>query len=121
MTISILHIGLPFEPPWLSAAEAAKIAARLAGIKRAMEAAGYRYVVAHASPDHGLASFRERLRAEPWDAVLIGGGVCGDPKLAGFKQQIVDAVKDETPQAKVLEFDHALDVQVLIGRAFGIA
>lgn len=119
--ISVLHVGLPLEPPWLTAAEGGEIAARLAGIRQRMEAAGYRYVVGHASPDEGLANFRERLRAEPWDAVLIGGGVAGDPKLATFKQQIIDAVREEAPAAKVLEFDHAVDVQVLVGRAFGIA
>ncbi len=119
--ISVLHIGLPLEPPWLTESECEEITARLAGIRERMEAAGYRYVVGHASPDQGLAKFRDRLRTEPWDAVLIGGGVSGDPKLAVFKQQIVDAVREEAPQAKVLEFDHALDVQVLVGRAFGIA
>jgi len=119
--ISVLHIGLPLELPWLTAAECEEIAARLAGIRQRMEAAGYRYVVGHASPNEGLAKFREQLRTEPWDAVLIGGGVAGDPKLAGFKQQIIDAVRDEAPQAKVLEFDHAVDVQVLVARACGNA
>jgi DNA-binding LacI/PurR family transcriptional regulator len=119
--ISVLHIGLPLEPPWLTAAECEEIAARLAGIQRRMQAAGYRYLVGHASPDQGLANFRELLRTEPWDAVLVGGGVSGDPKLAAFKREIVDAVRDEAPQAKVLEFDHAIDVHVLVGRAFGIA
>src|SRR4051794_23906131 len=104
MTLSVLHIGLPLEPPWLCAAESKEVGALLAGIQERMEAAGYRYLVGHASPDHGLASFREQLRTEPWDAVLIGGGLSGNPKLAAFKQQIVDAVHDEAPQAKVLEF-----------------
>jgi hypothetical protein len=118
--ISVLHIGLPLGPPWLTQEDGAKIAVRLAGIRQQMEAAGFRYDVVHASPDTGLTEFRERLRAEQIDAILIGGGVAGDPKLASFKQQIIEAARDEAPKAKVLEFDHTLEVPVLIGRAFGL-
>jgi hypothetical protein len=118
--VSVLHIGLPLVPPWLTAEEGTKIATRLVGIRQKMEAAGYRYDVLHASPDVGLTEFRERLRTERIDAVVIGGGVVGDPKLAAFKQQIIDAAREEAPEAKVLEFDHTLEVPVLLGRAFGM-
>ncbi len=117
--LSILHIGLPLEPPWITEEDGKKIAARLADIRQRMQSAGYRYAVMHASPDGGLSEFRERLRTETIDAVLIGGGVVGDPKLATFKQQIIDAAHDVAPAAKVLEFDHALDVQLLVERAAG--
>lgn len=117
--ISVLHVGLPLAPPWLTLDDCERISARLSGIQRSMEAAGYRYAVMHVSPIEGLANLRERLRMEPWDAVLIGGGVAADPKLASFKQQIIDAVSDVAPNAKVLEFDHALEVPILVGRAFG--
>jgi hypothetical protein len=116
--VSVLHIGLPLGPPWLTQEDGEKIAARLAGIRQQMEAAGFRYDVVHASPDTGLTEFRERLRAERVDAVLIGGGVAGDPKLASFKREIIGAAREVAPQAKVLEFDHALEVPVLVGRAF---
>jgi DNA-binding LacI/PurR family transcriptional regulator len=119
--ISVLHIGLPLAPPWLTSGECEKVSARLKGIQQRMEAAGYRYFVVQASPAGGLADFREQLRREAWDAVLIGGGVAADPKLAEFKQQIVAAVRDEAPGAKVLEFDHGLDVPLLVGRAFGFS
>jgi hypothetical protein len=114
---SVLHIGLPLSPPWLTADEGAKIAARLTGIRRRMEAAGYRYAVMYASPVSGLEEFRTRLRNEPCDAVVIGGGVAADPKLSAFKRQIIDAVSQEAPQAKLLEFDHSVDVEILVGRA----
>jgi DNA-binding LacI/PurR family transcriptional regulator len=116
----VLHIGLPLGPPWLTPEDGKKIEARLAGIRQQMEAAGFRYDVLHASPDKELTEFRQRLRAESIDALIIGGGVVGDPKLASFKQQIIDAARDEAPQAKVLEFDHSLEVPVLVRRAFGI-
>ena len=114
---SILHIGLPLAPPWLTADEAEKIAARLTSLRNRMEEAGYRYVVMHASPDEGLKDFRNWLRTHPCDAVLIGGGVVDNPELSVFKQHIVDAVKADAPHAKVLEFDHAVDVQVMVTRA----
>jgi DNA-binding LacI/PurR family transcriptional regulator len=117
--ISILHIGLPLRPPWLTEDESKKISARLAGIRQKMIESGYRYQVLHASPDGGLTEFRERLRAERVDAVLIGGGVAEDPRLAEFKQRIVQAVREGAPKAKVLDFDHAIEVPVLVARAFG--
>jgi hypothetical protein len=117
--ISVLHIGLPLMPPWLTQEEGKKIAARLVGIRQQMKAAGYQYDVLHASPATGLAEFRERLRRERIDAVLIGGGVIGDPKLAIFKQQIIDAAQEEAPTSRVLEYDHALEVPILLGRVFG--
>lgn len=118
--ISVLHIGLPLVPPWLTKEEGKEIAARLVSIRRQMETAGYLYDVLHASPEGGLTEFRERLRTARIDAVLIGGGVVGDPKLAPFKQQIVDAAREEAPMSKVLEFDHAVDVPTLVGLAFGM-
>ena len=84
--ISVLHVGLPLALPWLTAEECEKISARLSGIQLSMEAAGYQYAVVHASPVEGLAAFCERLRTEPYDAALIGGGVAGDPSLASFKR-----------------------------------
>ena len=118
--ISVLHIGLPLAPPWMTSEDAEKITGRLVGIRQKMEAAGYRYDILHASPDGGLTEFRERLRTERIDAVIIGGGVAGDPKLASFKQQIKEAARDEAPDAKVLDFDHGQEVSTLVGRAFGL-
>jgi hypothetical protein len=91
-------------PPWLTVEDAEKIAGRLAGIRKKMEAAGYLYDVLHASPDGRPTEFRERLRAERIDVILIGGCVDGGPKLASFKQQIIKTIRDEAPGAKVLEF-----------------
>jgi hypothetical protein len=116
--ISVVHIGLPLVPPWVPAEEYEKIASRLMGIRQRMEAAGYRYEVMHASPEIGLAELRKRLQSDPCDAVLIGGRVAADEKLAVFKQQIIDVTRDEAPRTKVLEFDHAVDVQTLLERAF---
>jgi hypothetical protein len=114
---SVLHIGLPLAPPWLTPEEGAEIAGRLVGIRQRMEAAGYRYTVVHASPVEGLEAFRSLLRTGPVDAVVIGGGVVGNPKLSTFKQHILEAVTEGAPNAKVLEFDHSVDIEILVGRA----
>ncbi len=114
---SVLHIGLPLAPPWLTPEEGVEIAARLTDIKNRMEAAGYRYTVIHASPLEGLGEFRLQLRKEPLDAVVIGGGVVGNPELSAFKQQIFHVVTEEVPHAKVLEFDHSVDIELLVSRA----
>jgi len=48
---------------------------------------------------------------------LFFGGVAADEKFADFKQQIIAATSDQAPQTKVMEFDHAVDVQTLLERA----
>lgn len=98
--ISVLHIGLPLAPPWLTQEDGEKIAARLAGIRQQMQMAGFRYHVLHASPDTRLTEFCEKLRAERVDCVLIGGGVAGDSQLVCFKQQIIDAARDVASRRK---------------------
>ena len=118
---SVVHIGLPLAPPWVPAEECEGIASRLMGIRQKMEAAGYRYEVMHASPEGGLNEFRKRLRSDACDAVLIGGGVAADERLAVFKQQIMDVTRDEAPGTKVLEFDHAVELRILLERALANA
>jgi hypothetical protein len=118
---SVLHIGLPLRPPWLTLEEGAEIAARLLGIRQKMAGAGYRYTVMHASPLEGLQEFRSLLQKESFDAVVIGGGVVGNPKLSAFKQQILAAVAEEAPRAKVLEFDHSVDIEILVSRALPLS
>lgn len=53
----------------------------------------------------GLPELRKRLKSDPCDVVLIGGGVVADEKFAVFIQQIIDVTRDEAPGTKVLEFD----------------
>lgn len=116
--ISIVHIGLPLSPRWVPAQECEKIATRLSAIRQRMQAAGYRYEIMHATPASGLAELRQRLQTAPCDAVLVGGGVASDKKHAAFKQQIIEVTRHEAPQAKLLEYDHVIDVQTLVERAF---
>jgi len=92
--------GLPLGPPWLTPEDGKKIGARLAGIRQQTGAGGFRYDILHASPNKELTELRQRLRAGSIDALLIGGGVAADPKLASFKQQIIDAARDEAPRQR---------------------
>ena len=118
MAVSIFHIGLPLDHPAIPVEERPKIAKRLSDLQERMRDAGYNYEIVHASPETGLESFKHRLKAEPCDGVLIGGGVAGDPAMSYFLEQIIDATHDAAPKAKIMFFNHAVDVRVTVERWF---
>lgn len=121
VTPSIVHIGLPLDHPSIPPEERRRVAARLRALHARMTRAGYAYEILHAAPETGLDEFTRRLRTGPCDGVLIGGGVAGDPAMAGFLAQIVDATRQAAPAAKVMVYDHAVDVQATVDRALGPA
>jgi hypothetical protein len=119
VSISIFHIGLPLDHPSIAAGERPKLEKRLSDLRARMRDAGYDYQIMHASPGGGLEDFERRLRTEPCDGVLIGGGVVGDPELTYFLEQIINTAHELAPQAKILFFSHSTDVQVTIERWLG--
>jgi hypothetical protein len=50
--------------------------------------------------------------------VLIGGGVVGNPELSYFLEQIIDVAHEEAPQAKIMFFNHSVDVPTTVERWF---
>jgi len=116
VAVSIFHIGLPLEsiPP----EERPKIRKRLSDLQALMTGAGYKYEIIHASPETGLESFKHQLRTQPCDGVLIGGGVVGDPAMTYFMEQIIDATHEVVPNAKIMFFDHSVDVRAIVERWF---
>jgi len=118
MRISILHVGLPLDHPLIPLEERPKITKRLAGLQQRMRDAGYNYEIVCASPGGGLEDFKNQLRTKPCDGVLIGGGVAGDPSLSYFMEQIVDAVHDVAPKAKIMFYKHSVDVRETVERWF---
>jgi hypothetical protein len=119
LAVSIFHIGLPLEHPSIPAEERPKIAKRLSDLREKMTCAGYRYEIIHASPDTGLDSFRHQLRAQPCDGVLIGGAVAGDPAMSYFMEQIIDVTHEAAPNAKIMFYNHSVDVQTIVERWCG--
>ncbi len=119
MTVSIFHIGLPLDHPLIPAEERPKLTQRLDDLQERMTRAGYRYQIIHASPETGLNGFKHRLRTEPCDGVLIGGGVVGDPAMSYFMEQIVDVTHEAAPQAKIMFYNHEVDVRAIVERWFG--
>lgn len=119
MAVSIFHIGLPLDHSAIPIEERPKIRKRLADLRERMTRAGYKYEIVHAAPETGLDGFRQLLRTQPCDGVLIGGGVVGDPDMSYFMEQIVDAAHDAAPKAKIMFYNHAVDVQVIVERWFG--
>ncbi len=119
MVVSIFHIGLPLDHPAIPVEERPKIAKRLSDLRERMTRAGYRYEIVHASPETGLEAFQERLRTEPCDGVLIGGGVAGDPAMSYFMEQIINTAHAAAPRVKILFYNHVDDVQTIVERWFG--
>jgi hypothetical protein len=119
LAVSIFHIGLPLDHPLIPVAERPKIAKRLSDLQQEMTGAGYRYEIIHASPDTGLDGFKHRLRTEPCDGVLIGGAVAGDPAMSYFMEQIIDATHEAAPQAKIMFYNHSVEVRTIVERCFG--
>ena len=109
LAVSIFHIGLPLDHPAIPVEERPKITKRLSDLQERMTRAGYRYEIIQASPETGLDDFKHRLRTQPCDGVLIGGGVAGDPAMSYFMEQIVDVTHHEVaPKAKIMFYNHSV-------------
>jgi hypothetical protein len=119
VAISIYHIGLPLDHPLIPVKDRPELTERLRKLRERMIRAGYKYEILHASPDTGLDDFRHLLRTQPCDGVLIGGGVIGTPALSYFMEQIIDAAHEVVPKAKIMFYNHADDVETIVGRWFG--
>ena len=118
MTVSIFQIGLPMDHPSIPAEERPKVTKRLSDIQEMMRGAGYNYEIVFASPESGLESFKRQLMTQPCDGVLIGGGVVSNPALTYFMEQIVNATHELAPQAKIMFFNHSVDVRATVERWF---
>jgi hypothetical protein len=116
--VSIVHVGLPLDHPSIPVGDRPELTKRLSDLQERMRRAGYDYKIVHASPERGLEDFKHQLRSQPFDGVLIGGGVVCNPDLKSFMEQIVDAVRDAAPQAKIMFHDHAEDVRETVERSF---
>jgi hypothetical protein len=116
--VSILHVGLHLDHPSIPAEDRPKLTKRLSDLRQRMRDAGYDYNISHASPESGLEDFRNQLRTQPCDGVLIGGGVVGNPLLSYFVEQIIDAVHEIAPKAKIMFYSHSVDVRETIERWF---
>ncbi len=119
MAVSIFHIGLPLDHPSIPVEERPKIAKRLSDLQGRMTRAGYQYEITHASPETGLDGFKHQLRTRPPDGVLIGGGVVGNEAMSYFMEQIIDATHEVAPKAKIMFYNHAEDVRLVVERWFG--
>ncbi len=84
-----------------------------------MTRAGYNYEIMHASPETGLDDFKHQLRTRSCDGVLIGGGVVGDPAMSYLMEQIVDVTHEMAPKAKIMFYNHSVDVRLIVERWSG--
>ena len=119
MPVSIFHIGLSLDHPSIPVEERPKIAKRLSDLQERMTSAGYRYEIIQGSPETGLDGFRHQLETQPCDGVLIGGGVAGNEDMSYFMEQIIDLTHEMVPNAKIMFYNHSVDVHAIIRRWFG--
>jgi hypothetical protein len=104
--------------PSIPAEERPKLTKRLSDLQEKMRGAGYNYEIVSYSPEGGLEGFKHRLRMQPCDGVLIGGGVFSNPEMTYFLEQIVDVTHEAAPKAKIMFFSHSVDVLTTVERWF---
>lgn len=119
MAVSIFHIGLRLDHPLIPVEDRPKVTQRLNDLQERMTRAGYKYEIIQASPEAGLEDFKHRLKTEPCDGVLIGGGVVGNPAMSYFMEQIVDATHEVAPKSKIMFYNHSDDVRTIVERWLG--
>ena len=119
MSVSIFHIGLSLDHPLIPVEERPKIKIKLRDLQERMTRAGYRYEIIQATPETGLDAFKHKLKTQPCDGVLIGGGVVGNEEMSYFMEQIIDATHELAPKAKIMFYSHSVDVRATIERWCG--
>ena len=102
----------------IPAEERTKIEERLRDLKARMTCAGYRYDIIQASPETGLDGLKRQLEAQPCDGVLIGGGVAGNESMSFFMEQIIEVAHELAPKAKIMFYNHSVDVRAIVERWF---
>jgi hypothetical protein len=117
--LSIVHIGLPLDHPLIPVTERTKIEDRLRNLRERMTRAGYWYEIIQASPETGLSGLIHRLETQPCDGVPIGGGIVGDESMSYFMEQIIDVTHELAPKAKIMFYNHSVDVRAIVERWFG--
>jgi hypothetical protein len=119
LSVSIFHIGLSLDHPLIPVEDRPKIKKRLRDLQERMTRAGYKYEIIQAIPETGLDGFKLKLKTQPCDGVLIGGGIVGNEAMSYFMEQIIDATHEMAPRAKIMFHNHALDVRAIVERWFG--
>lgn len=119
MPVSIFHIGLRLDHPLIPVEERPKVKRRLRDLQARMTRLGYNYEIIQATPETGLDDFKHLLETQPCDGVLIGGGVAGNESMSYFMEQIIDVTHQAAPKAKIMFYNHSVDVRAIIERWFG--
>jgi hypothetical protein len=119
LSVSIFHIGLSLDHPLIPVEDRPKIKRRLRDLQERMTRAGYKYEIIQTTPETGLDGLKLKLKTQPCDGVLIGGGIAGNETMLYFMEQIIDATHEVAPRAKIMFYNHSLDVRAIVGRWCG--
>ncbi|KAF3917098.1 hypothetical protein ABW20_dc0104047 [Dactylellina cionopaga] len=63
---------------------------------------GYDVIGYFIAPEQGLQVFEDKLLEQKWDAVIIGWGVRGNPKLSYWLEDMVNCIRIKSPETKIL-------------------
>lgn len=107
---SVLLVGLPWDHSSVATmagkteTKAINVRDALDSLEVSINAAGYTYAPYYISPgdDAGKQGLVAQLKANDYDAVIIGFGVRGQPAHTVFFEDLVNTVKDTAPRAKLL-------------------
>ena len=116
MPVSIFHVGLPLDHPSIPVEDRPELTRRLADLRQRMNADGFNYEFIHCSPEQGLDDYKHRLKTEPCDGVLIGGGVVGNPTMTYFLEQLVNTAHELVPHVKIMFYSHSTPVRETVDR-----
>ncbi|KAF3935846.1 hypothetical protein ABW19_dt0201109 [Dactylella cylindrospora] len=63
---------------------------------------GYDAIGYFIAPENGIKVFEDKLLEQKWDAVIIGWGARGNPKLTWWLEDMVNCIREKSPETKIM-------------------
>ena len=98
----------------------ARVKAELAELPEQMQSAGYGLTISFCGRDQ-VDQWSEQLKTLSPDAVVIGGGVRRIDTCTPLLEQIIEAVRNHAPQAKILFNTSPADTLSAVQRWFPLS
>src|ERR1700761_8815642 len=104
---SVLTIGLPLDHPSMSSMPGGKIdledhCREIAKSEAEIKADGYDFKMLTTSPEDSRNDLINALKERFWDGILVGGSVRFNPAHTVWFEEIINALRIHTPNAKFI-------------------